>query len=102
MNPIKIKLFYALSIIHVFLLRIVRGLLFKKLPINNRQMLISKLEQASIISVVLSEGPALYGLVFFFLSGMSRDFYLLLLVSGIILFMYFPRFKNWQYWLKQT
>lgn len=91
--------FYALSIIHVFLFRIVRGYLFKRLPAIDRPKLIGKLSQASIISVVLSEGPALYGLIFFFLSGISRDFYLLLLVSAILLFMYFPRFKNWQYWL---
>jgi len=95
-------IFYALSIVHVFILRIARGLLFKKLPKDDRQKLISRLRQASIISVVLSEGPALYGLVFFFLSGISRDFYLLLLVSGFLLFMYFPRIKNWQYWLQRA
>ncbi len=91
--------FYALSIIHVFLLRIIKGFLLKRLPTADRLKLINRLSQASIISTVLSEGPALYGLIFFFLSGISRDFYLLLIVSAILLFMYFPRIKNWQYWL---
>ena len=92
---------YALSIIHAFILRIIRGFLFRKLPVDNRAKLIGRLSQISIISVILCEGPGFYGFVFFFLSGISRDFYLLMAVSIILLFMYFPRLKNWQYWLQR-
>jgi uncharacterized membrane protein YbhN (UPF0104 family) len=40
------------------------------------------------------------GLVLFFLSGRAQDFYVLLIVSVILFVMYFPRYVNWEEWIK--
>ena len=43
--------------------------------------------------------PAIIGLVLFFLGGLYKDFYVLLFVSLVLIFMYFPRLKNWEAYL---
>jgi hypothetical protein len=91
---------YGFSIINVLILRIIRGMLLRKSPTDDRQALIAKLQKTSILSTALCEGPALCGLILFLLGGMRRDFYFLLIVSLILIFMYFPRIKNWQAWLE--
>jgi hypothetical protein len=93
-------IFYGLSIANVLILRIIRGILLRKSPIDDHCALITKLQKASILSTALCEGPALYGFILFLLGGMRRDFYFLLIVSLFLLFMYFPRRKNWQAWLE--
>jgi len=93
-------LFYALSVAVILILRILRGILLKISPKDTALDLIQKLQKTSILTTALCEGPALFGLTLFFLGGFSRDFYLLSFVSLVLLFMYFPRYKNWQDWLK--
>lgn len=92
-------LFYALSVGVVVFLRLLRGFLLKRQLSDTRQVLIAKLQRTSILSMALSEGPAIFGLVLFFLGGLERDFIILLFVSMILVFMYFPRYKNWEAWL---
>ena len=91
---------YGLSIVNVLILRIIRGVLLRKFPMDNRQALIAKLQRSSILSTALCEGPAIYGLILFLLGGLRRDFYFLLIVSLVLLFMYFPRIKNWEAWME--
>lgn len=93
-------IFYGLSIVNVLLLRIIRGMLLRKSPIDDHHALIAKLQKASTLSTALCEGPALCGLILFLLGGMRRDFYFLLTISLFLFFMYFPRIKNWQAWLE--
>lgn len=93
-------IFYGFSIINVLILRIIRGMLLRKSPTDGHHTLIAKLQKTSILSTALCEGPALCGLILFFLGGMRRDFYFLLIVSLFLFFMYFPRIKNWQAWLE--
>lgn len=92
--------FYAFSIVNVIILRIIRGTMLRKSPADLRQALIEKLQKTSLLTTALCEGPAIFGLVLFLLGGSRRDFYFLLIVSFILLFMYFPRFKNWEAWLE--
>lgn len=92
--------FYALSVGIVIILRVLRGLLLRRQSSDTRQTLIGKLQRTSILSMALSEGPAIFGLLLFFLGGMERDFYILLFVSLVLVFMYFPRLKNWEEWLE--
>ncbi|MFW6137276.1 MAG: hypothetical protein ACOC5U_04280, partial [Candidatus Aminicenantaceae bacterium] len=47
-------------------------------------------------TAALCEIPALLGLMFFLLTGTSRDFYFLLILSVILFFMYFPKKIQWQ------
>ena len=90
---------YAFSIINVIILRLIRRAVLKKSSGEKRQELIARLQKSSLISMVLCEGPAIFGLLLYLLTGIKRDFYFLLIVSLLLVFMYFPRLKNWQSWM---
>lgn len=94
--------FYGLAVVHVLILRISRGVLLKKSASDDVKALIGKLFRSSVLTSALCEGPVIYGLVFFLLTGFSRNFYILLFVSLFIMFMFFPRFKNWERWVKEN
>jgi len=49
--------------------------------------------------VIMSELPALLGLFLFLLAGLNRDFYVLLIISVAVLFIFFPRRRAWEEWL---
>lgn len=55
-----------------------------------------RLFAVSLISLILVEIPALLGLALFLLGGYNRDFYVLLTVSLVLAFMYFPRASVWE------
>jgi hypothetical protein len=57
---------------------------------------LDRISSASILGSALAELPALLGLALFLMGGYNRDFYALLLVSLVLLFMYFPRASAWQ------
>jgi len=95
-------IFYGLGIIQIIIIRILRGFLLKKSSSDNLITLTSKLYKTSLLTSALCEGPAIYGLALFFLGGLSRDFYFLLFVSLFLMFMYFPRYNNWEEWLKKN
>ncbi|GEM_PF-355206 len=57
---------------------------------------LDRVSSVSILSLALAEVPVLLGLLHFLLGGYNRDFYALLLVSLILLFMYFPRASVWE------
>lgn len=50
----------------------------------------------SVTTLAMAEIPALLGLALFLLGGYNRDFYVLLLVSLVLAFMYFPRASVWE------
>ena len=90
--------FYAFSILQVIIIRLMRGWFFQKssgfeaLQAGRRLMLVS------IITSVLSEVPALLGFILFLLSGLTRDLYPLVFVSLVLMYMFFPRLRNWEEW----
>jgi hypothetical protein len=45
---------------------------------------------------------AIMGLILFLLSGLRRDFYLLLVLSFIFVFLFFPRYSNWEEWVRSN
>lgn len=92
--------FFGLSILSVAVLRLMRGAILRKPPEDDWKRRITKLQKSSLISLALCECPAIFGLVLLLLTGMKRDFYFLLIVSLILVFLYFPRFKNWKSWME--
>jgi protein-S-isoprenylcysteine O-methyltransferase Ste14 len=62
---------------------------------------VRRLSAATILSLVFSEIPALLGLALFLVAGLNRDFYFLLFVSLVLVFIYFPRIKNWEDYLQR-
>ena len=53
---------------------------------------------ANIVSLALSELPALFGFILFLGSGNPRDFYLLLIISVLLFYFFFPKFSFWSTW----
>jgi hypothetical protein len=89
---------YGAAVVAVILLRVLRGMIIRKRPGDSPDRLAQKLLQASILTSVLSEVPALLGVVLFLVAGFYRDFYILLIVSLFLMFMFFPRYRNWSEW----
>jgi hypothetical protein len=92
--------FYAAAIVIVISSRILNSLILRKSRQDDPKAIIRKLSLAAIVSMALGEGPAVIGLTLFLLGGFSRDFYMLLIVSLFLEFMYFPRLRNWENYLK--
>lgn len=90
---------YGLSATSVLLARILQSLLLKKKSSDTAEDLLNKLHRTSLIIVIMSELPALFGLILFLLRGLYRDFYILLGISVVVLFIFFPRRRAWEEWL---
>ncbi|MFZ5452330.1 MAG: hypothetical protein ACOZF2_10760 [Thermodesulfobacteriota bacterium] len=54
------------------------------------------LPAGAVISFVLAEAVALYGLIFFFIAGKAEDFYIFMALSLFYFYMFFPRFDRWE------
>jgi hypothetical protein len=92
--------FYALGFVQVFLIKFIRETAIKSTSARETQILIQNLQRSSVISASLCEVPALLGWVLFFLSGGSQDFYILLIMSFVLFIIYFPRFTDWDMWIR--
>jgi hypothetical protein len=92
--------FYALGFLQLFLIKFIRETATKSMTKVDIPSLARHLQRMSMISAALSEVPALLGWVLFFLSGKDQDFYALLIVSFFLFVVYFPRFANWEDWIR--
>ncbi|MDD5640641.1 MAG: hypothetical protein PHX53_03260 [Syntrophales bacterium] len=54
------------------------------------------LPAGAVISFVLAEAVALYGLIFFFIAGHAEDFYIFMAISLFFFYIFFPRFDRWE------
>ena len=62
---------------------------------------VQRLVSFTIISLALSEAVAIYGLVIFLINGSSLDFYLFLALSFVFIIVHFPRYSQWEDWIKK-
>jgi hypothetical protein len=93
--------FYILSAVSILVVRFLRSVLLRKKHKEDIQRTALRLLRVSVITSALSELPALFGFVLFILSGISRDFYILLFVSLFLMFMFFPRYSQWRAWVEE-
>lgn len=93
---------YGIAILNIFFIRVARGLLLRKPSSEEFNFLRFKLLQASLVTAALCEIPAILGLILFLLTGSVRDYYQLAGVSFILVFLHFPRYGNWDAWIKNT
>jgi hypothetical protein len=100
-TPLRYAL-YVLAVAQLAVIIKIRGILLKKDAFENIERVTIKLTRTSIITSALCEVPALYGLILFLLSGLSRDFYILLIWSGFLFFLYFPRYSDWEKWARSV
>ncbi len=92
--------FYALGLLQIFLIKFIRETFTKSVTTVDEKTLISHLNKISTMSAALCEVPAILGLVLFFLSGSTKDFYVLLFISLALFVLFFPRYTNWEEWIK--
>jgi F0F1-type ATP synthase membrane subunit c/vacuolar-type H+-ATPase subunit K len=88
-------IFYGLAIVAVVLVRQVNRGVLRNRPGEPLREYLHRLSRTAVLSSILSEAPALLGLVLAFLTGVSRDFWYLMFVSFFLAFMYFPRRRTW-------
>lgn len=89
-------LFYGAAAAAIILVRFVGRNLLRASPNESAPQLVARLGRAAIMTAALAEIPAVLGFVLFILTGLPRDFYILVFVSLVLEFMYFPRLKVWQ------
>ncbi|UCE42578.1 MAG: hypothetical protein JSV17_06390 [Candidatus Aminicenantes bacterium] len=92
--------FFTLGLIQIFLIKFIRETATKSLTTVDVRILTNHLQRMSMLSAALCEVPVILGWVLFFLSGNSNDFYVLLIMSFVLFVMYFPRYANWEDWIK--
>ncbi|MBI5199345.1 MAG: hypothetical protein HZA09_04935 [Nitrospirae bacterium] len=97
----------GITISEFFLIRFIRNLILSgrgamsaSYQTGQSSASIQRLITMSIITYALCESVAIYGLVLFFLAGDSLDFYTFMFISLIYFAMYFPRYSQWEGWVK--
>jgi hypothetical protein len=93
--------FYGVAVLEVLATRALQGLLLRRSPGDDLRTTVMKLGRTAAVTLCMSEVPALLGLVLFLLGGLNRDFYALLAVSLVLVFMYFPRLRSWEDWVER-
>ncbi len=88
-------IFVFLSFAAYFIISYLNKKVLVKKPADTHEALLGKLTLANLISLALCELPAFFGLVLFLCSGNPRDFYLLLMLSLLLFYAYFPRYGFW-------
>jgi hypothetical protein len=88
---------FAVAVVVVIALRFLHGRLTASAArATDGSAAVRSLFRAAVIGLMLAELPALIGLALFLFKGLNQDFYLLLFVSGALVFMYFPRTASWE------
>lgn len=93
-------IFFGAAVAAVVLVRVLRQALLRKPPADDARAALRRLQQASFLTLVLSEIPAILGFVLFLLGGFNIDLYVLIFVSLFLIFMYCPRRSSWEEWLR--
>jgi len=92
--------FYALGLVQIFLIKFIRDTSARRVTTIDARILINHLNKISVVSAALCEVPVVLGWVLFFLSGNVRDFYVLFAMSCVFFALFFPRYTNWEEWIK--
>jgi F0F1-type ATP synthase membrane subunit c/vacuolar-type H+-ATPase subunit K len=96
-DVVRLRYFgFAAAVALVIALRIVHSRILAAAARADGPRAVRSLFRVAVISLALAETPALIGLVLFLLAGLNKDFYLLLFVSIVLVFMYFPRKAAWE------
>lgn len=88
--------FYGITIVLIFAIRRMNSLFKFGAKTGKREKSLSQLLKLSFVISLLCEIPALLGLIYFLVKGVKRDFYYLIILSGVLLFLNFPKYSKWQ------
>ena len=99
-------IFLGLALIQFFLIRMIRRRFLLREPdqatrlqTGSISIKVTRLLISSIVSYVLCEFVAVYGLVLFFITRSPFDFYLFMGISLLYFAAYFPRYVQWEEWV---
>ena len=101
------NIFLFISLAMVFFIQILRNRMFRPPSVAaagekpNEKDLIQKLVSTSVVIFGLAESIAVFGLVLFFLTNRATDFYMFLAISLVSFTLFFPRYSQWEEWLKR-
>lgn len=88
--------FFAAAVACLLVLRFAHNRKIRVLAAaEDSDRVLAGLFRMSFVDLLLAEIPALLGLILFVIAGLNRDFYILVVVSLVLNFMYFPRLKTW-------
>lgn len=88
--------FFAAAVACVLAVRFIHNRGMRRLAeADDPDRVLAGLSRMAMIDLALAEIPGLLGLVLFLIAGFNRHFYILLFVSLVLNFMYFPRLKTW-------
>jgi hypothetical protein len=93
----------GMAILSFFFFKLIRYLSIKR-PIKHNmdiKKLIHQLIYLSLFTYAICESVAIYGLVLFLMAGSSLDYYLFLFPCIFFLYIYFPRYSEWEDRVKQ-
>jgi hypothetical protein len=81
-------------------IRLVRNAILKGADASAESRL-NRLRTATIVSLVMTDIPALLGLVSFLLTGNTQEFYVMMALSIAAVALYFPKLNHWEVWLRR-
>jgi len=88
--------FYLAAAAAVVLIRVLNAVGLRRKKAASPEAFLGRLKTVALLTLALAEAPALLGLALFIVGGYNVDFYGLMFVSLILLFMYFPRARTWE------
>jgi len=89
-------IFYGIAVVVIFTIRRINSF-FKLRPRTGIvERSINRMLSLSIITSLLCEIPGILGLAYFLFKGIKRDFYYLVILSAVLLLLYFPKYSKWQ------
>jgi hypothetical protein len=91
---------FAVAAVSVLAGRWAHKRILRKTAHDGRRAGPARLLRATAVAMAFAEIPAGLGLMLYFLGGLRRDFYSLLLVSAVLGFIYAPRRTSWDAYLR--
>jgi hypothetical protein len=88
--------FYLAAAAAIVVIRVLNAAgLRRKKPVSPEAHL-GRLKTMALLTLAVADAPALLGFALFLAGGYNLDFYILMFVSLVLLFMYFPRPRAWE------
>lgn len=98
-QPLRLAVFGAAAAV-ILVILLLRPRLFRRRGAEDLPAALRRLRNASLVTLLLGEVPAILGLGLFLVGGGASDFYKFLFVSLALTFINFPRLGAWEEWLK--
>jgi hypothetical protein len=82
-------------------IRMVRNAILKGAGAD-REARLNRLKTATMISLAMTEIPAVLGLVSFLLTGNTQELYIMVALSIAAVALYFPKLNHWEVWMRRS